>query len=174
MMIRTERLALIPCSLGIAEAFADGRRPEVAGLSVQVPPDWPGPDLRDFLPVYAKMLKNDPAVATWGIWLMVDPAEQMVIGDLGFKGAPDVHGAVEIGYSILPAYRRQGLTFEAVQALVRWAFTEQGVQVVHAECLADNLASVRILEKLGMERLAPEGEMLHWLVRQTHASQPRG
>jgi ribosomal-protein-alanine N-acetyltransferase len=165
MMIRTERLALIPCSLAIAEAFADGgRRLAAAGLPVRIPPAWPGPDLLDYLPVYAKMLKNDPSVATWGIWLMIEPAEQMVIGDLGFKGAPDEHGAVEIGYSILPAYRRQGLTFEAVQALVHWAFTEQGVKAVHAECLADNLASVRILEKLGMQRSEPEGEMLKWLL----------
>jgi ribosomal-protein-alanine N-acetyltransferase len=151
--------------MDIAQAFAGGGRREVAGLSVQVPPEWPGPDLLDFLPVYAEMLKNDPALDGWGIWLMIDPAERMVIGDLGYKGAPDEYGAVEIGYSILPAYRRRGLTFEAVQALVRWAFTERGVKAVQAECLADNVGSVRILEKLGMERLAHEGELLKWGLR---------
>lgn len=162
-MIRTPRLELIPCSMEIAEAFAEGgRRGEIANL--RIPPEWPGPDILDFLPVYAEMLKHEPSVASWGIWLMIDRTERTVIGDLGFKGAPDEQGAVEIGYSILPVCRRRGLTFEAVQALVQWAL-QQGVKAVHAECLADNFASIRILEKLGMERLAPEGELLKWSLR---------
>jgi [ribosomal protein S5]-alanine N-acetyltransferase len=34
-----------------------------------------------------------------------------------------------------------------------------------AECLNDNIGSIKVLEKLGMRRLEPEGNMLKWELR---------
>lgn len=161
-VIRTERLNLMVCGPLIAKAAASDDLADRQGLPVQVPANWPEQDLKEFLPVLVEQMEQDPAFAEWAVWLMVDPAANRVMGDLGFKGPPDSQGQVEIGYGILPEYRRQGYAFEAVQALVNWAFQERGVSAVLAECLADNAGSIRILEKLGMERLAPEGDMLKW------------
>jgi ribosomal-protein-alanine N-acetyltransferase len=44
-----------------------------------------------------------------------------LIGRLGFKGKPE-HGAVEIGYGIVPAHRQQGYATEAGQVLIARAF----------------------------------------------------
>jgi len=89
-------------------------------------------------------------------------AGRVLIGDLGFKGKPDREGTVEIGYSVLPVYRRQGYAFEAVQALVGWAFAQQSVKRITAACSPDNAPSVRILERLGMQCLEADGSLLRW------------
>ena len=93
---------------------------------------------------------------------MVHAAERTVIGDAGFKGKPGSQGMVEIGYSVLPAYRGQGFATEAARALVDWALAQPEVKRIIAECSPDNVASIRILEKLGMQRREANGGILRW------------
>ena len=162
MRLQTRRLELIPCSANIALAAVGKRDALESFLGAKVPSDWPAQDLRDYLPAYARQLREDPALLGWGVWLIVQRAKRTVIGDLGFKGRPGREGVVEIGYSVLPAYRRRGYAFEAVHALYEWAMAQQGVERVTAECSADNAPSIRILEKLGMRRQEGEGSLLRW------------
>lgn len=58
----------------------------------------------------------------------------------------------EIGYGIAPAYWRRGYTYEAVGALIRFAFRELGLNRLEAEIDPRNVASARSLEKLGFTR----------------------
>ena len=162
LVIETARLRLLPCSAQVAHAAPTNRAEVERSLDVHVPDDWPASDLRDFLPVYAQLLDEDPSQLGWGIWLVIDKGEQTLIGDAGFQGAPDAGGTVEIGYSVLPAFRQRGYAFEAVQALVQWAFTQPDVRRIVAECLDDNTASIRILQKLGMTPCDHDGDLLRW------------
>jgi ribosomal-protein-alanine N-acetyltransferase len=162
--IMTGRLKLIPCSTEAAQAALAGPAPLEAQLGVHVSADWPAPDLRDFLVVYPKLVDAEAMLRGWGVWLILLPAERSLIGDVGFKGPPDEHGVVEIGYSVLPAYQRCGYAGEAARALIEWAFVQQGVRRVVAECLEDNAASIRVLEKLGMRRIGQDGDMLKWQI----------
>ena len=75
-------------------------------------------------------------------------------GICGFKGRPDESGSVEIGYSILGCYQRQGFASEAVQRLTGWAFSHHNVNEVCAETLPHLTQSIRVLEKNGF---APAG-----------------
>jgi ribosomal-protein-alanine N-acetyltransferase len=160
--LKTERLDVIPCSLGIAQAVAADKSKAETILAMCVPDDWPAQGLAEFLPLYAQQLEADPSLLGWGVWLMIHVAERVVIGDVGFKGKPDHEGTVEIGYSVIPAYRNQGYASEAAQALVHWAFTQQGAKRIIAECSDDNAPSARILQKLGMKRLETDGSLLKW------------
>jgi RimJ/RimL family protein N-acetyltransferase len=58
----------------------------------------------------------------------------------------------EIGYVLDPAYGGQGLATEAVRELLRLCFEEIGVRRVIAQCFADNEASWRLMERVGMRR----------------------
>jgi ribosomal-protein-alanine N-acetyltransferase len=160
--LHTRRLVLVPCSVQMAQAALRDRDGLESRLGAQVPQEWPGQDLREFLPLYAWQLQADPTLLGWGIWLMIRAAERTVIGDAGFKGKPGGEGTVEIGYSVLPAYRGQGFATEAARALVDWALAQQDVRRIIAECSPDNAASVRVLEKLGMQRREADGGMLRW------------
>lgn len=160
--LQAKRLTLIPCSIHIAQATIQDRDRLASLLSVRVPEEWPGQDLREFLPLYARQLQADPAQLGWGIWLMIHAAERTVMGDAGFKGKPGSEGTVEIGYSVLPVYRRQGFATEAARALVDWALAQRDVRRIIAECGPDNAASIRVLEKLGMQRGQTGGSLLRW------------
>ena len=57
-------------------------------------------------------------------------------GHFGFHGPPGVNAlrredAVELGYTVMPEYRRQGYASEAVRVLIDWAHRERGVDVRH-------------------------------------------
>ena len=58
----------------------------------------------------------------------------------------------EIGWVIAPAHSGQGLATEAARALVEISFGPLGLRRVIAQCFADNAASWRVMEKVGMRR----------------------
>ncbi|MFF5173370.1 GNAT family N-acetyltransferase [Micromonospora sp. NPDC000089] len=74
-----------------------------------------------------------------------------VVDGMGQPGMPSRTDA-RIGYIFDPAYRGHGYATEAVTAMVAYAFGRLGVRRITAGCFADNVASVRILEKVGMRR----------------------
>ncbi|MBN2006869.1 MAG: GNAT family N-acetyltransferase [Anaerolineae bacterium] len=63
----------------------------------------------------------------------------------------------ELGYIFNPAFQRQGYATEASAALVRYAFEKLDAHRIVAHCNPENVASWRVMEKIGMRR---EGLML--------------
>jgi ribosomal-protein-alanine N-acetyltransferase len=127
-------------------------------IGAALPPDMPG-DLEDFLHYRLRQLDVDPTILGWLARAMVltDPAGiRRVIGTIGFHGAPDELGRLEVGYRIAPEYRRQGYTSEAVRALFDWAATEQGVHRFIASIRPDNEASLRLARGFGFVRVGEQ------------------
>jgi RimJ/RimL family protein N-acetyltransferase len=56
----------------------------------------------------------------------------------------------DIGWLVDPAYAGQGLATEAARTVLRICFDGLGLRRVTAAAFADNAASVRVMEKLGM------------------------
>lgn len=59
-----------------------------------------------------------------------------------------------IAYMVFAAYRRRGIAAEACGRLLRHLFDDYGVGVVAAEIDTRNLASVALVESLGLRRVA--------------------
>jgi GrpB-like predicted nucleotidyltransferase (UPF0157 family)/RimJ/RimL family protein N-acetyltransferase len=97
-------------------------------------------------------------------WLLIIRDQSFGAGLIGFKGAPEIDGIVEIGYGIDAALRRLGYTTEAVRALVGWALAAPGCQAVTARTKKDNIASIRVLEKLDFSMAREEDEEISWIV----------
>ena len=57
-----------------------------------------------------------------------------------------------IGYAIGPDYQNQGFATEVGRALIEFGFHTLGLKRVFAECDVRNVASWRVMEKLGMRR----------------------
>ena len=70
------------------------------------------------------------------------------IGFAGLKYLPD-RDEVDLGYRLVSAQWGKGLATEACRACVDWGFDVLGLERIIALVLPDNLASVRVLEKLG-------------------------
>jgi ribosomal-protein-alanine N-acetyltransferase len=73
-----------------------------------------------------------------------------LIGNCGIrKNTPDACEA-EIGFEIDPTYWGHGYATESAGLLLSFGFEELKVHRIWARCLAENRASSRVLEKLGM------------------------
>ncbi len=71
------------------------------------------------------------------------------------------HSQGEIGYALHKDFRGLGYASEAAHAFVDHAFTELGLHRIYAETRADNTASWRVMERLGMRREACFRGMVH-------------
>ena len=73
-------------------------------------------------------------------------------GYAGLRPLPDRCAGLELMYAIRPAYWRLGLATEAAGAVINWGFRElASLNEIIALCRADNFASIRVLDKLGLE-----------------------
>lgn len=159
--LETQRLKLVPFSLELKKATLTDRAKLTELLGVKIPDTWPGNDLLEVLPFFMKQTEQDPAKRVWD-GIIIHKADQIAIGGFGFHGAPDEAGMVEIGYNIIPEYEGQGYATEMAHAVIEWVLQKPEITRVTAECLQTNIGSIRVLEKVGMRRLEPEGEMLRW------------
>jgi ribosomal-protein-alanine N-acetyltransferase len=157
----TQRLRLLPCSQEMARAAISDRGSLEALLGLDVPESWPHEVLRGLLSIYACRLEDDLELVGWGIWLIVNPKEGALVGDIGFKGKPQ-DGAVEMGYSIVPNQRQRGYASEAARALAAWALARPSVTRVLAECDRHNTPSIQVLKKIGMRPTDEHGDLIRW------------
>lgn len=162
--LQTQHLLFLPFSLAMKKMVLHNKVELEKHIGVRIPDDWPGPDFSDALPFFIKLMEQDPSGSVWD-GIIIHSADQVVIGDMGFKGGPDELDAVEIGYSIVPTYRRRGYATEMASALITWAFQQPDILTVVAECLFDNIGSIKVLEKLGMRRVGAHDDLIKWEVR---------
>ncbi len=82
--------------------------------------------------------------------------EGRVVGDLmlRLKGGPGPRTVAELGWTLNPAYTGRGVAAEGARALIDLAFGELGCHRVFANLDAENGASARLCERLGMTREA--------------------
>ena len=85
----------------------------------------------------------------FGRWACVLRESGAVVGFAGLKRLPQL-GEVDIGYRFLPAHWGAGLATEAGRAVLRYGFGPLGLRRVIGLVEPDNVASVRVLEKLGL------------------------
>lgn len=83
----------------------------------------------------------------YGRWACVFKATQEVIG---FAGLLDDLNEVDIGYRFIPAYWGQGLATEAARPVMEYGFTQLRLPRIIGLADPANVASVRVLLKLGM------------------------
>lgn len=160
--IYTNRLALIPFTLPVAQALYAFNTGILAEIGLQPTRYWPDQESMDTLPRIIKRLEQLPEPTGFESWMIVLKHNATVIGDAGFKGGPNQEGIVDIGYSIIEQEQQKGYGLETARALVEWAFRHQHVKAVTANCLLENTASIRLLEKLGMQETVRDDEMIYW------------
>jgi RimJ/RimL family protein N-acetyltransferase len=127
-------------------------RPEVTNwlLRTTVDPDafrraWlDGVDDRDDHSAIAFV--GDEIVGTASLWITD------AMGQSHVDPGPWRRAEAGIGYLIDPAHAGHGYATEIATALLELAFNDLGLHRVTAGCFADNVASWRVMEKVGMRR----------------------
>jgi RimJ/RimL family protein N-acetyltransferase len=129
-------------------------------------------DIRNRPDVYRWLMKTEvDRVAFAAAWLksVDDPHDHSAVAEL--DGIVIGTGSLEVfdgmgqdnaeqtqrsegllGYILDPVYSGQGFATEIATAMLSLAFDELGLRRVTAGCFADNAASWRVMEKIGMRR----------------------
>lgn len=173
-MLRTPRLHLIPATVASLRAELEGRAHLARELDIAVPESWP-PELYDEPAIRFTLnrLESEPSEEGWWLYYVaeVDPPHggSRLVGVVGYKGPVNAEGVVEVGYGILPEYRRQGMGSEATQALIDRAFGRAEVKRVVAETYPHLLASIAVMIRCGMSLIGEgsgEGVVRYGLTRE--------
>ena len=158
-LIHTPQLTLVPATLPLLLAERDDPAAWRAALAAEVTAEWPPGEydhgaLEFFV---AQLEQQPPEMAVWYLWYAVRPAPRpTLVAAAGFYGPPQ-EGCVEIGYSVVPVARNQGVAREVVDALVAFAFAH-GVREVIAHTTDANTASTRVLTRCGFAREEGAGD----------------
>jgi RimJ/RimL family protein N-acetyltransferase len=167
LILITRRLRLVPSTAELVRAEIGDRLEFGRLLGARIPTGWPTEEAADALPWFLERLEAaDPGDVGWhGFYAVVvegvvvegvDAAPVLVAG--GGTLGPPVDGSVEIGYSVLPEFQRQGFATEMMSAIVTWVSTDPRVVSITAETATDNVASRRLLDRLGFHEAGPGGE----------------
>ncbi|MEH2073601.1 MAG: GNAT family N-acetyltransferase [Nostoc sp.] len=83
--------------------------------------------------------------------------ENRLIGNCGIRVNDSELREANIGYELNTQFWGQGYATEAARAILKFGFEELVMHRIWSWCVAENVASVRVLEKIGMRR---EGHLL--------------
>lgn len=72
------------------------------------------------------------------------------IGTIDFVWWKPAYFSAEIGYVISPEYWGKGITTEAAKAIIQFGFEKMELVRIQARCFDENIASARVMEKVGM------------------------
>lgn len=111
-------------------------------------------DVREFVQVFLDWQQERPR--TKFQLAIIHREESRLIGNCGIRINDRIGREANIGYELDNRYWNQGYATEAARAILRFGFSELNMQRIWAECLADNVGSARVLEKLGMRLEARE------------------
>jgi RimJ/RimL family protein N-acetyltransferase len=149
----TRRLVLRPFEAGdLADLFAYLSRAEVARYLYAEPLTDRSQAEQD---VRRKMTADHlPEEHQTLVLAVVWPPAERVIGDVMLHYSSHPHKQGEIGYVFNPDYHGQGFAIEAARAMLELGFQALALHRIVARCDARNLASLRVMERLGMTREA--------------------
>jgi ribosomal-protein-alanine N-acetyltransferase len=147
-ILTTERLTLRPLSVADALALFAAR----GDADVMRYWDWPAQTsveqveniIADHVPEVA-----DGNVLWWAVALTPDgPA----IGECDLSEIDHRHRRAEVGFLFNRAYWGNGYAYEAMQAVIAYAFEDLKLERLWARCHAGNAASQRLLMRLGFSK----------------------
>jgi aminoglycoside 6'-N-acetyltransferase len=112
---------------------------------------WERTDPEGIRAEIVEMARREPGEPGGWVQLTVEERDGgQVVGDIGFSRADGEPGVMKIGYTMAPAYQGRGYATEAVGALVDYLLGTLGVDVVRAFASEENVASIRVAEKVGL------------------------
>ena len=84
-------------------------------------------------------------------WVIVGKSDNRPIGTCGYHKWRKSHFCAEIGYDLGKAYWKQGFMTEALKEVLEFGFGRMGLNRIEALVHPDNLASIRLLERLAFQ-----------------------
>jgi RimJ/RimL family protein N-acetyltransferase len=101
---------------------------------------------------YLERVLAETATGAVHAWAIADRGDDALIGTATLHSLQREQGRAEIGYSLVPERQGRGLAAEALRLLLAHAFDGLQLRRLEADVDPRNLASCRLLERLGFRR----------------------
>lgn len=157
--IETQRLALDLLAPAALRAIAEGRLEEASRITGCDLTTFPEAE-RGIAAIRLKDLAADPEYLSWSLRLLRLKPDLGFAGYFNFHTRPDpdylrelAPGAVELGYYVLPEFRRRGLAEETALGMMDWAARMHGIGRFVVSIGPGNAPSVAMARKLGFARI---------------------
>lgn len=95
-------------------------------------------------------------------WEIVLKCSRTAIGSIAFGGYPDDYGATSVGYVISKQEQGQRYATEALRGILQWGFAFSVLKQVNADTSANNVASQKVLHKVGFKQNSCEAGTLFY------------
>ena len=150
--LKSDRLILRPFQEADLVAFATYR----SDADVARYQSWATPYTLDQATSFLKVMElaQPGTPGTWYQLAVERQSQPGIIGDCAFQVFTHDERQAQIGFTFARPFQKQGYATEAVKRLLGYLFGELRLHRVTATCDAENLASSRLLERIGMRREA--------------------
>jgi RimJ/RimL family protein N-acetyltransferase len=111
-------------------------------------------EVQEFVGMFLAQQQQRPRLK-FQLAVVLKETEQL-IGNCGIRLKELEAREADIGYEFSPEHWGRGYATEAARAIVYFGFTELRLHRIWSWCIAENTASARVLQKLGMR---PEGRL---------------
>jgi [ribosomal protein S5]-alanine N-acetyltransferase len=118
---------------------------EVAATTLRIPHPYTEQDAKEFIAAYAAKTMPETRFA------ITLTSDGQLCGGIGL-GVDEAHQHAELGYWLGVPHWGQGYATEAARAMIRYGFETLGLHRIYASYVPHNVASGRVLEKIGMRR----------------------
>ena len=145
MCLKTKRLILRHWRDSDAESlYYCARNPNIGPVA-----GWPPHESEEYsLNIIRTLLCRPEAYAVLKEDILIGSAELLIHPNGNHWWG---EGSAELGYWVGVEYQRRGYATEACRSLIKRAFDDLGIKQIYATFKNENMASRRVLEKLGFE-----------------------
>jgi RimJ/RimL family protein N-acetyltransferase len=98
--------------------------------------------------IYNRFMKKRTLFG-WSVRLKSDNA---FVGELGMQLSAPKYNRAEIHYNLMPEHWGNGYATEIVKSVIDFGFNTLKLHRIEAGVAVDNIASIKVLEKVGMQR----------------------
>ncbi|EAF5658654.1 TPA_asm: GNAT family N-acetyltransferase [Listeria innocua] len=102
-------------------------------------------------------IENEPNACRYTIFTMENSLQ--AIGSLGINDINKNNETIEIGYELAKSHWRQGLMFEILTTFLNTTKAHLPYKTITAKVLPENIASIKLLTKLGFELISTGQEL---------------
>ena len=146
VLFETERLILRQVVKGDAEAIQKAfNHKDIYHVTTHITHPYTLQNAKDF--IRKTIIESQSGVGYYFAMILKQSGE--LIGECHIIHIRRKHMKCEIGFGINPNYWDRGYATEASRELIRYAFEDLKMHRIEAETMASNVASRRVLEKLG-------------------------
>lgn len=166
-MIETERLILQPLTYEQLLKYSNLDNSLEEELNLEKSPRSITPELREALDygIIPNVADEQQNYLFSTLWTIILKESNKMVGDVCFKGEPNIDGEIEISYGTHFGFRRNGYMTEAVGEMLKWAKMQSNVLKVLASTEKSNISSQRVLRNNGFSQIGEADGNIYWEIR---------